>query len=121
MYAPVTAAALAVAFVFNPVQARAVTTSVFCISAASSAVPVCDRFAGMVDASGWLTKRPGVTIGVEVLANSATQLRLALTVTAPDGRANRIDRALSVSDSTMTTAMQDRFLHSLLTALPSDF
>ncbi|MGL4320044.1 MAG: hypothetical protein ACRCS3_04205 [Paracoccaceae bacterium] len=96
------------------------TQSVHCLSAAASALPICDKIDQMITASGWLNKRPGVTLGVEVLNNTATQLRIALTVTAPDGRTKRIDRALSVSDTTMTAAMQDRFLQNLLTALPAD-
>jgi hypothetical protein len=116
-----TAAILAAASIISPVPAMAVSQSVFCYSAADSAVPVCERFAEIVTASGWLEKRPGVTIAVEVLTNSATQLRIALTVAAPDGRSTRIDRALSVIDTTMTPAMQDSFLQKLLLALPSDF
>jgi hypothetical protein len=115
-----TAIALAIVFAFSPIQAGAVTQSVFCASAAVTAAPICDKIDALVTASGWLNAHPGVTISVEVLNNSATQLRVILTITAADGRSSRIDRALSVTDTTMTTAMQDRFLQKLLTALPTD-
>jgi hypothetical protein len=116
-----TAVLFTMAFVFSSALAQSMTPPVYCVSAAASALPVCDKVAELVIASGWADKRPGVSIAVEVLDNSATHLRVVLNLTAPDGRKTSIDRALSVSDTTMTASMQDRFLQKLVLALPPDF
>jgi hypothetical protein len=109
----------AAALVSSEALARSMTQSVHCVSAAASAAPICEKIGELVESAGWLGKHPGVSIGVEILNNSATQLHVVLHIAAPNGQTHKIDRAFSVTDTSMTTEMQDRFLRRLITALPS--
>lgn len=121
------AALAAISLFWGPaVLAKSPATYTLACSAApgvANADSLCASFAGALAQAGWegVTGDPAVAIHMAVAASGPTSLRLVLTLTAPDGRTQTIDRALSAADTTLSSTMQARFLQSLVSAIPSDF
>jgi hypothetical protein len=106
----------------TPMQpALATDFRLHCTPTTSDALALCDAFANTLMQAGWQKSDAGMVLQMEVQNLRPTSIRVALTLTAPDGRTHVVNRALSASDTTINQTMQAAFLKKLLSAIPSTF
>lgn len=92
-----------------------------CTPTTSDALALCDAFGDALMQAGWQKSDAGMAMQLDVQNLRPTSIRVALTLTAPDGRTHVLNRALSASDKTIDPTMQAAFLKKLLSAIPSTF
>jgi hypothetical protein len=87
---------------------------------ATAAKTLCDAFTDALAKSGKAISGTAVTMQLDINNLRPTTINVTLNLTDADGGDHTINRALSVSDTTITPAMQDDFLQKLISAIPSD-
>jgi methylthioribose-1-phosphate isomerase len=87
---------------------------------AAGARALCDAFTDALAKSGKAISGTPVAMQLNINNLRPTAINVTLNLTGADGGAHTINRALSVSDTTITPAMQDDFLQKLISAIPSD-
>jgi hypothetical protein len=89
-----------------------------CTPDTADAQALCSAFGDILTNAD---RQTGTILQMDVQNLRPASIRVALTLTAADGRRHVVNRGLSAHDTTIKPAMQAAFLKKLLAAIPPDF